>query len=275
MDIVIVKELDNNSNVENSEAQTYIKSQGMSQTFIQQPGTNRKMNQINWDADYNGEIAKLNLDVNTNGKKENFMLQLSKGDLENLLNIPSIDKSIEKRLEDDFLIKDDFTPTLQYKPLPLPYLFRPSVYPKTRCSSKFNNNHIESQIKDELNKMTSQDEASLQSELKNLLLLKKKLKHPYTKKHSSHRLHYKPHSHDTTHKKEKTFLPIKNDHSLTKKKKKEYKTPSPKTMRIHLTDDHDITTPLSSSSKKRSTRKKRKSSSPSSFLRQISDLIQD
>jgi hypothetical protein len=261
MDIVIVKELDNNNTV-NSDPQTYIKSQGMSQTVIQKPGVNN-VNQINWNADYNGEMANVNLDVNTNGKKGNFTLQLSKGDLENLLNIPSVEKSLENRLKDDFLIKNDFMPSLQYKPQP--YLFRSSVYPKTKCSSKVNNN-LEVQVKDELNKMYSQDEDELKSEIKNLIDLKKKLQHPYKGKHNHS--HYKSqHSHHTT--------PVKRRHLTTTKKKKEYKTPSPKTIRIHLTDDHNAETTTS----KRKSRKKRKTSSSkkntSSFLERISDLIQN
>jgi len=208
MDIVIVKEL-NNNNLGNNEPKTYIKSQGISQTVIQKPGVNN-VNQINWDADYNGQVANLNLDVNTNGKKDNFTLQLSKGDLENLLNIPSIEKPLENRIEDDFLINEDFTPILQYKPQP--YLFRTSVYPKSNTYKNHKNN-IESQIKGELDKMMSQDEDSLKSEINNLLLLKKKLQHPYRGKHN--------HSHYKSH-----HTPVKRHHLTTTKKKK-------KTIKLH------------------------------------------
>jgi len=269
MDIVIVKELDNNPSVEKREPQTYMKSQGMSQTIIQKPGVNN-VNQINWDADYNGEMANLNLDVNTNGKKDNFTLQLSKGDLENLLNIPSVEKPLEERLEDDFLIKDDFIPILQYKPQP--YLFRSSVYPKSK-TRKIQNNNIESQIKEELNKMSTQDEDELKSEIKHLLQLKKKLQHPHKGKHNHS--HYKSHHHT---KKAHSPLPVKRHHLTTTKKtkKRDYKTPSPKTIRIHLTDDHNAET--TTSKKKSSSRKKRRTSSPKkdpSLLERISDLIQN
>jgi hypothetical protein len=271
MDIVIVKELDNNRIVENNEPQTYIKSQGMSQTIIQKPGV-KNVNQINWDADYNGKMGNLNLDVNTNGKKDNFTLQLSKGDLENLLNIPSIEKPLEDRLENDFLVTDDFAPTLQYKPQP--YLFRPSVYPKSKIH-KIQNNNLESQIKEELNKMSTQDEDELKSEIKNLLQLKKKLQHPHRGKHNHS--HYKTHHHT---KKAYSSPPVKRHHLTTKKttKKRDYKTPSPKTIRIHLTDDHNADT-TTSKRKTTSSRKKRKtSSSPKkdpSLLERISDLIQN
>ena len=267
MDIVVVKELDNNRIVENKEPQTYIKSQGMSQTIIQKPGVNN-VNQINWDADYNGEMANLNLDVNTNGKKDNFTLQLSKGDLENLLNVASVEKPLENRLEDDFLITDDFVPILQYKPQP--YLFRPSIYPKPRTTFKNKNSDIESQIKEELNKMSTEDEDELKSEIKNLLQLKKKLQHPHRGKHNHS--HYKPRHHTKSH----TPSPLKRHHLTRTKKKKDYKTPSPKTIRIHLTDDHNAET--TTSKKKSSSRKKRKTSSPKkdpSLLERISDLIQN
>jgi hypothetical protein len=274
MDIVIVKELDNNRIVENNEPQTYIKSQGMSQTIIQKPGVNN-VNQINWDADYNGQLANLNLDVNTNGKKDNFTLQLSKGDLENLLNIPSVEKPLENRLEDDFLVTNDFAPSLQYKPQP--YLFRPSVYPKSK-TCKVQNRNIETQIKDELSKMSTQDEDEIKSEIKNLLQLKKKLQHPHKGKHNHS--HYKSHRnippHYTQHhRKTKMHTPVKRHRLTTTKKKREYKTPSPKTMRIHLTEDHNVTT---TSKKKSSSRKKRKTSSPKkdpSLLERISELVQN
>lgn len=261
MDIVIVKELDS------SPPQTYIKSQGISQTVVQKPGVNN-INQINWDANYNGEVANLNLDINTNGKKDNFVLQLSKGDLENLLNIPSIEKPLEERLEEDFLVKNDFAPSLQYKPQP--YLFRPSIYPKTETTSQKQNN-IESQIKDVLNEMNAQDDETLKSEINNLLQLKKKLQHPHKGKHA----------HSYQHKKAKTQTPVKRTHlTKTKKtkntKKHSYKTPSPKTIRIHLTDDDK--TSSSSTTSKRKSRRKRKTSSPkkdTSLLERISDLIQN
>jgi hypothetical protein len=270
MDIVIVKELDNNR-IGNNKPQTYIKSQGMSQTIIQKPGVNN-VNQINWDADYNGQMANLNLDVNTNGKKDNFTLQLSKGDLENLLNIPSVEKPLENRLEDDFLMNDISVPKLQYKPQP--YLFRSSVYPK--LNTHVNQiGSIESQINNELNKMNTQDEESLKSEINNLLQIKKKLQHPHKGKHNHS--HYNSH-HPTPHHhiKTKTHTSIKRHHLTKTKKNNNYKTPSPKTMRIHLTDDHNVET--TTSKRKSSSRKKRKTPSPKkdpSLLERISDLIQN
>jgi hypothetical protein len=268
MDIVIVKELDNNR-IGNNKPQTYIKSQGMSQTIIQKPGVNNVI-QINWDADYNGQMANLNLDVNTNGKKDNFTLQLSKGDLENLLNIPSVEKPLENRLEDDFLMNDNLLPKVQYKPQP--YLFRSSVYPK--LNTHVNQiGSIESKINNELSKMNTQDEESLKSEINNLLQLKKKLQHPHKGKHNHS--HYKSHHHT---KKAPSPPPVKRHHLTTTKKtkKRDYKTPSPKTIRIHLTDDHNAET--TTSKKKSSSRKKRKTSSPKkdpSLLERISDLIQN
>jgi len=266
MDIVVIEERDNDmKNNENN--QTYVKSQGMSQTIIQKPGVNSNISQVNWDADYNGKVANLNLDVNTNGKKDNYIVQLTKGDLENLLSVPSVEKSLEERLEDDFLMSENFVPKLQYKPQP--YLFRPSVYPKE------NQNSIESRINDELNKISSQDEESLKLEINNLLNLKKKLQHPYKGKHNHS--HYKSQHH---RKKSKLTAPIKHQRLTTKTKKNNYKTPSPKTIRIHLTDDHNVSSP--SSTHRRKSKKKRKSSSHSStskketsFLGRISDLIQN
>jgi hypothetical protein len=267
MEIVIVQEKDNNHIGNNSPEPQYIKSQGMSQTTIQKPGANN-VSQINWDANYNGRVANLNLDVNTNGKKDNFVLQLSKGDLENILGVPSVEKPLEKRLEDDFSVNEIFIPKLQHKPQP--YLFRPSIYPKVniRDSENEHNKNVDGKINNELSKITAQDEDALKSEINNLLQIKKKLQHPYSGKHNHS--HYKSHRPQT-----KTHTPVKRHHLTTKtKKKKNYKTPSPKTIRIHLTEDHNAET----SSKRKSSRKKRKTSSPkkdTSFLGRISDLIQN
>jgi hypothetical protein len=281
MDIVIIEEKDNSNN-NNENNQTYIKSQGMSQTIIQKPGVNSNVNQINWDANHNGQVANLNLDVNTNGKKDNYVLQLTKGDLENLLNVPSVEKPLEERLEDDFLISDSFIPRVQYKPQP--YLFRTSIYPKLKDHEN-QSSVIEKQINNELSKMTTQDEESLKSEIKNLIQLKKKLQHPHKGKHNHS--HYKSQHHIPHHntRKKMHMSPLVKHHHLTSttktKKKKEYKTPSPKTIRIHLTDDHNVssaTSSSSSSSKKRKSRKKTKTSSPKkdpSLLERISNLIQN
>jgi hypothetical protein len=88
----------------NTNTNTFIKNVGYSKTFI---NNNNKSfsNQMQWEGDYNGNIAKLNLDINDNGKKDSLHLELNNEDLLNILNTKSINKPIHERLEIDYLTK--------------------------------------------------------------------------------------------------------------------------------------------------------------------------
>ena len=87
---------------------TYIKNRGFSKTIIHDSSNPYKNNQINavneinWDADYDGDIANISLTSNTNGDKKIFNVSLDNNDLENIFNIPSVDMPIHKRLKIDF-----------------------------------------------------------------------------------------------------------------------------------------------------------------------------
>lgn len=87
---------------------TYIKNIGTTKTIVLDNNSNH-INEINWDADYNGEIAKISIDSNSNGESEHFDIKLDNNDLANLLNIQSVNMPIDKRLRRYF---DDF----QYEP---------------------------------------------------------------------------------------------------------------------------------------------------------------
>ena len=80
---------------------TYIKNRGITQTLIN--NNNQKMfNQINWDADYDGQKANISFTSDTDGNKKHFDIQLDNEDLANILNITSETTPIDKRLEMDF-----------------------------------------------------------------------------------------------------------------------------------------------------------------------------
>ena len=84
---------------------TYIKNRGTTQTLIN--NNNQKLfNQINWDADYDGEIANISVTTDTDGNKNHFDLKLDNEDLAKILNIPTINIPIDKRIQMDF---DDST----------------------------------------------------------------------------------------------------------------------------------------------------------------------
>lgn len=65
---------------------------------------NKKMNEISWNANYDGKEADIHLQYNFDGKQEKIDLKLSNEELKNLLNVPIVDRPIDQRLSEDFLM---------------------------------------------------------------------------------------------------------------------------------------------------------------------------
>jgi hypothetical protein len=80
---------------------TYIKNRGMTKTIIHNNNHNT-IDETNWDADYDGNVANISLDLSKNGKNNHFDFKLTNNDLANILTIPSISQPIHKRLKTDF-----------------------------------------------------------------------------------------------------------------------------------------------------------------------------
>lgn len=80
---------------------TYIKNRGTTKTIIHDNNHNH-INQINWDADYDGDIANLSINTNSDGKREHFNFSFDNQDLANMLNIQSVNMPIDKRIKMDF-----------------------------------------------------------------------------------------------------------------------------------------------------------------------------
>jgi hypothetical protein len=80
---------------------TYIKNRGTTQSLIRRNNHN-EFNEINWDADYDGELANLSLTTNTGGIEKHFDVTLDNQDLANMLSTPSINMPIHQRLKMDF-----------------------------------------------------------------------------------------------------------------------------------------------------------------------------
>ena len=80
---------------------TYIKNRGHTETLIHNNNQN-KFNKFDWDADYDGNIANISLDLTNNGKVNHLNLKLDNDDLANILNINSVKMPIHKRLKKDF-----------------------------------------------------------------------------------------------------------------------------------------------------------------------------
>lgn len=98
---------------------TFIKNQGITKTIVHNNNKNY-INEIDWDADYDGEIAKISLNINDNGIKEHYSTKMNNAEISEILNIPSINTPIDKRLSNDFLGKkpkkmDDHNMVLIYK----------------------------------------------------------------------------------------------------------------------------------------------------------------
>lgn len=66
---------------------------------------NKKVNEINWDAKYDGQKADIKLDINNNGQQQQISMKLTNDELIRLLNAPTVNQSLDQRLMNDFLIQ--------------------------------------------------------------------------------------------------------------------------------------------------------------------------
>ena len=113
---------------------------GTAKAYIQR-GMQRDAKEVNWDVDYNGDNADIDLDIGSNGETTHYKAVLSNEDLANLLNIPSVNEPLENRLQNDFLVDRrvyKLEPVSYQRPRPIRVL-RTRRYkrrPKTTSSSK-------------------------------------------------------------------------------------------------------------------------------------------
>jgi hypothetical protein len=95
---------------------TFIKSKGATKTIIHKNNKNYS-NELNWDADYDGEKANISLNMDENGKKKHMEIKMNSDELAEIFNIPSDNTMLDKRLYNDFLSK---RPKKEYKIIELP-----------------------------------------------------------------------------------------------------------------------------------------------------------
>lgn len=98
---------------------TYIKNRGHTETLIHNNNKNN-FNKIDWDADYDGNVANISLTSELNGNSKHYDIQLDNGDLANMLNVPSVNIPIHNRLEMDFN-RPLMTPEPRIYQIELPY----------------------------------------------------------------------------------------------------------------------------------------------------------
>ena len=90
-----------------------IKNKGVTKTVIRSNGRS-KTNRINWDADYDGEVANISLDIEDDGIKNNYSSRLTNDDIAALLTPPQeTQMSLEERLLNDF---GNETPQMVFNP---------------------------------------------------------------------------------------------------------------------------------------------------------------
>jgi hypothetical protein len=114
---------------------TYIKKQGITQTILHDNKHHNHFNEINWDADYDGNRANISVNSNTDGKRDRFDITLDNEDLAHILNIPSVNMPIHKRLKIDFQTPSyKIEPSYKLEPkileLPTPRLLTPELEPR-------------------------------------------------------------------------------------------------------------------------------------------------
>jgi hypothetical protein len=84
---------------------TYIKNRGITKMLVHNNNHNH-VNEINWDADYDGNTANVSIDFNNNGRTNHYDIELDNNDLANILNVNSVNRPLHKRLQTDFKRKN-------------------------------------------------------------------------------------------------------------------------------------------------------------------------
>ena len=98
-------------NINNDTTGLHIKNKGVTKTLIRDRNNKNKKNSstIHWDIDYDGREGEgnVNLDITGNhGEERHMKYSFDNTDLAKLLNIPSVEKPIHRRLQDDFDLED-------------------------------------------------------------------------------------------------------------------------------------------------------------------------
>jgi hypothetical protein len=161
---------------------TYIKNRGITKTIIHDNNHNH-VNMINFDADYNGDVANISLNTNTDGKRKHFNVTLDNEDLANIMNIQSVDIPIDKRLQMDFQEPS-------YRPEPyLIDLTPPELIPRQSKS-------VEELLERHISSPVSSEELiiplTIDRKTKDFYTLTPHKRHKRTKSYITHKVYKKP-----------------------------------------------------------------------------------
>lgn len=131
-----------------------IKNKGFNETIIRNNNKSQR-NKINWNSQYDGNEGEISLNIDDNNNKKHFVIQFNNDDLVKLLNIPSVNMSLEKRLQNDFLKKRNQTQKYRRAPMVIEVMQDPTSYDSSATpydnSNMFNNSS--SSINDSLKQL--------------------------------------------------------------------------------------------------------------------------
>ena len=80
---------------------TFIENKGVNQTIIHNNNKSH-INEVGWNADYDGNTANISVTTNSDGVKQHYDATLDNLDLDKLLNISSVNIPLHERLAKDF-----------------------------------------------------------------------------------------------------------------------------------------------------------------------------
>ena len=97
---------------------SYIQNYGFTKTLIRDNNRNIN-NEIEWQGNYDGNIANINININDNGKNEIIDMRLNNNDLMELLGVQPVEIPMEQRLINDFLSypNENYSTIKKYRPL--------------------------------------------------------------------------------------------------------------------------------------------------------------
>lgn len=176
---------------------TYIKNRGTTKTIIHDKNHNR-INELNWDADYDGDVANISVDTESNGRKKHFDIKLDNDDLANLLNIPSINMPINERLKMDF-DNPNYNAEPYYIELPTPEFkpIEPMIHEPELSIDELINRRISSPRTNEIFLPLTMDKIDKYT-------LTPKKRHKRRKTHVTHKLYKRTKSKSNRHKHSKS-----------------------------------------------------------------------
>ena len=82
--------------------QHFVKNTGYTKTILMN-NKKAKIQELNWDAEYDGGLTKVHLEINDDDKKtKKIDIQLTQKDVDDILSVHPVKQDIQQRLKDDY-----------------------------------------------------------------------------------------------------------------------------------------------------------------------------